>query len=485
MPSSAFAKPVLATSVSRLKVLLIVEQCNPDGVSVPLVGYSFYQAIAQRAEVTLVTHGRNYSSLKQRHPDREIVYLFESERLRQYYQLAVRLSCFRGRVIWPLRLALAYPIYHSFNQQVYARFGRQIERGEYDIVHAITPMMPRYPVKAARACRSTSVVTPFVMGPVNGGVPYPDGFKSVAKREFAVLNFLRWVGRIVIPGYRETYQNADHVLVGSRYTADLLQRLFGLGDQRMTLFSENGLNQSFFQRPERVRSANGGDFNDKEFSDKEFSDGGFGDRGFGDKDLSNKEERIKRETAKVTLLFVGRLVPYKSADMLIESLSLLPEDILRRVKLTIVGDGAERRLLMRQAAELGLASRMRFVGAVEHEQTLEYYREADIFCFPSVREFGGAVVLEAMANGLPCIVVNHGGIGEYVTEATGFRIEPISRTFVVGQLAEKVTALVRSPAMRQEMAKQAVLRARAFTWEKKAERIIEIYRSVANREHRL
>jgi len=43
----------------KLKLLLIVEQCNPEAASVPLVGYKFYQAISKFAEVTLVTHERN------------------------------------------------------------------------------------------------------------------------------------------------------------------------------------------------------------------------------------------------------------------------------------------------------------------------------------------------------------------------------------------------------------------------------------------
>ncbi|MEM9088577.1 MAG: hypothetical protein AAGC93_07510 [Cyanobacteria bacterium P01_F01_bin.53] len=47
------------TKTQRLKVLLIVEQCNPTGFSVPLVGYRFYERISQFADTTLVTHVRN------------------------------------------------------------------------------------------------------------------------------------------------------------------------------------------------------------------------------------------------------------------------------------------------------------------------------------------------------------------------------------------------------------------------------------------
>jgi glycosyltransferase involved in cell wall biosynthesis len=56
---------------------------------------------------------------------------------------------------------------------------------------------------------------------------------------------------------------------------------------------------------------------------------------------------------------------------------------------------------------------------------------ANLISFASLQfeSLGGAVVLEAMACGLPCIVANNGGIAEYVTQETGFKIDPISREY--------------------------------------------------------
>ena len=84
-------------------------------------------------------------------------------------------------------------------------------------------------------------------------------------------------------------------------------------------------------------------------------------------------------------------------------------------------------------------------------------------------------MLEAMAHGLPCIVVNHGGVGEYVTEKTGFRIEPISRAFIVRQITEKIEQLVDNPVLHEQMSYCAVERAREFTWTAKAKRIVALY----------
>ena len=61
----------------KLKVLLIVEQYNPEAASVPLVGYKFFQAISKLADVTLVTHERNKTPLSKLKEHKNITYISE------------------------------------------------------------------------------------------------------------------------------------------------------------------------------------------------------------------------------------------------------------------------------------------------------------------------------------------------------------------------------------------------------------------------
>ena len=114
-------------------------------------------------------------------------------------------------------------------------------------------------------------------------------------------------------------------------------------------------------------------------------------------------------------------------------------------------------------------------GLINQKETLDYYRKADIFCFPSIREFGGAVVIEAMACGLPCIVANNGGIGEYVNEETGFKIEGISREYLTQQLTSKIKMLVEDDKLGESMSVKALETAKEFEWENKTIKIVEIY----------
>ena len=71
----------------KLKVLLIVEQCNPEWSSVPLEGYKYYQAISQLVDVTLVTHERNKTALNKIISPQQVIYIDESELIQKYHKL--------------------------------------------------------------------------------------------------------------------------------------------------------------------------------------------------------------------------------------------------------------------------------------------------------------------------------------------------------------------------------------------------------------
>lgn len=415
-----------------IKVLMVAEQCNPEWASVPLVGFNFYDQISQLVDVTLVTHERNRDALEKIRGKRVVHYIPENPVLKRYYRIAASLAE-KGVVNWPLYHFLTYPLYADFNRKVHRQFKHDVANGRYDVLHAITPMMPRYPVKLSQACIST----PFVLGPINGGVPFPKGFEATAKKEKVHFNFLRAIGRMLIPGYRQTYERASLIFSGSTFTLNMVRNLFKLKPEKLQLLYENGLPAEFFL-PAR--------------------------------------NRVSSE--KVKLVFVGRLVPYKGADMLLDTIAQLPQNVQQRIQLTVVGDGSERQALEQQARRLGLSNQVRFVGWVAHQETLAYYGQSDIFCFPSIREFGGAVVLEAMACGLPCIVVNNGGIGEYVTEQTGFRVDPRSRDFIIETFAQHIQSLIEDPQLLQRMSGNASQHARQFEWSRKALYVVGEYQNL-------
>lgn len=411
----------------RLKVLLLVEQCDPEGMSVPLLGYRFAEQICQFCDVTLVTRAKYLAKLQAQDLNSQVIGIEESSLTKVYSQCLARYTLQRS-INWPLWHALKYPLYAAFNRAVSRRFAQEVRAGHYDLVHAITPMIPRYPVKLANACAHV----PFVIGPVNGGLPFPQGFSKIAKQEYSHFNVLR---RLVNqrPAYRRTYTKAAKILVGSDYTQKMLKQLLKLDANALQKLAENGI-------PEKL--------------------------------LCEENTLGSLSSRTLHLLFVGRLVPYKGAQFVLEAMGRLPKGT---AVLTLVGDGPERKRLEQLALVKGLKEHVHFTGWVSQGETSSYYRHADVFCFPSVREFGGAVVLEAMAHGLPCIVADNGGIGEYITEDCGIKLHALSEQQMTHDIATAIERLSRDSALYHKLSVAARNRASLFTWEAKRAKLEQLY----------
>lgn len=427
-------------TVKMKKILLVIESCNPELSSVPLVGYNFFRAISEVADVHLATHCRNRDALTRKGIIENVTYYEESAGEKFYYRVISFLSSFRGRIIWPLRHALQFPIFFFFDRYIYHKFSRPVSQGVFDVVHTMTPILPRYPYKISKACKSGPRKTPFVLGPVNGGVPYPEAFKSISNREFGYLNWLRKIGAWVVPGYRYTYKSADKILAGSTFTANWIRTTFPESAENVHLLYENGVPESFYN-------------------------------------ISTKTENCfsGRDSEKFRLLFIGRLEPYKGCDMLLEAYSKVAEPNRSNLELTIVGDGSERGKLEDMASRLGISGQVHFCGWIDHSEVQEECAAAHLFCFPSVREFGGAVVMEAMAAGLPCIVVDNGGIGEYVTSDSGVKLAPVGRGNVVDRMAQEIVELSRDRARYEQMVTATKDRAKQFSWSHKGKTLAKIY----------
>jgi len=185
-------------------------------------------------------------------------------------------------------------------------------------------------------------------------------------------------------------------------------------------------------------------------------------------------------TSPLKVAFVGRLVPLKGVDMIIEAAAPLARE--GKLVLDIIGDGPERARLEEMVSREKIGAQVSLQGWVEHSQLGERLRRSDVFAFPSVREFGGGAVLEAMALGLVPVVLDHGGPVELVPEQTGFVIPMMSRAKIVNRMSELFAQLANNPSMLVPMSRDAQAHVRAFfTWNAKAEQILQVYEWVLGR----
>jgi sugar transferase (PEP-CTERM/EpsH1 system associated) len=137
--------------------------------------------------------------------------------------------------------------------------------------------------------------------------------------------------------------------------------------------------------------------------------------------LEEKRQRLGWGAGDVLLITVGRLAPIKNYSVLLQALAMAAVGT-PKLRLVMVGDGSERSKLEAEAGQLGLASRVIFLG--ERSDVKDWLAIAHIFVLPSIYEGISIALLEAMAAGLPAVVSRVGGNPEVVVEGqTGLLVE--------------------------------------------------------------
>lgn len=124
------------------------------------------------------------------------------------------------------------------------------------------------------------------------------------------------------------------------------------------------------------------------------------------------------------LLFVGNLLPVKDPAFLLRAFQKIAA-ALPDTHLALAGRGPLRESLGTTAGELGISSRVRFLGPQDAAQIGTWMRAADLFCMTSRNEGLPNVILESQACGLPVVATDVGGIHEVVDEAWKGRLVPL------------------------------------------------------------
>lgn len=156
------------------------------------------------------------------------------------------------------------------------------------------------------------------------------------------------------------------------------------------------------------------------------------------------KDRVAGSDGVVEILNVAGMSRRKGQAELVEAIGLL-RGRGRLVRLTVVGEGPERRALEESVAELGLHEAVTFAGALGNHEMPAAYRTADVFCLSSFAEGVPTVLMEAMASGLPVVTTNVMGIPELVEEGVSGLVVPPARA---DALATALERLVEDPDLR-------------------------------------
>jgi len=171
----------------------------------------------------------------------------------------------------------------------------------------------------------------------------------------------------------------------------------------------------------------------------------------------------------------GRLGQEKSWDLLLAALAQVR---LRRpgldFRLLLLGDGPERQALSKQARQLGLDGRLLLPGYVPRQKVVDAFAAADLFLFASQTETQGMVVLEALAQGTPCVCVDVMGPGEILRDGKGGLLaEPNA-----ADLARCILDVEAKPALKARLRHEARAKACQYGLDRLTQRLLMLYGQV-------
>lgn len=411
-----------------MNILIVAPNASSKFGGEAFIPLKYFELLKQRSGITvhLVVHARNEDDLKRLFPDHQdsIHYINDTAVHRWLWKLSTRMGAVLGdAVIGPL-----LDIINGFEQRwVVQKIVRSIPT---DVIHQPIPVSPKAPSALFGIGR------PVIIGPMNGGMTYPPGYDemsgTVAKAIVHVSRLVSVCLNWMIPG-----KHLAHTLLVANKRTEIA--LPFPKHRRVVELVENGVDLSVWQpRP--------------------------------------SSERRTPQKGRLTLAFVGRLIQLKAVDITLEAIKLA-RGMGSDINLVIIGDGDARPHLEAAASRLKLNDHIEFLGYLPQTECARRLQEADALILNSVRECGGAVVLEAMSLGLPVIASDWGGPADYIDPTSGILVSPVPRTSFAQRLAEQIHSLAHDPLRQIRLGQKAQQKVRdEFDWEKKVDRMIELYR---------
>lgn len=409
----------------KLRVLVSAYACNPLGSpelhpGEDLTGWRLVHQLARFHEVHVLTHAYNRQGIPSPAANTE-----ETETAVNFHFISLARP-----------LGLLYKV--EFGQRIYYylwqirawREARRLHRRlGFDLAHHVT-----FGNDWLASFIGAFLDVPFVLGPVGGGQRTPRGLMG----EYTVggrlsergRNTAQWFGRRD-PVRRRCLRRARAILVCNRETRAKIPKAFR---EKVLYFPVNGVSASDFGTA--PAAGNPGLFR---------------------------------------VFMAGRFHRLKGFALAVKGFGLFAERN-PDAEFLIIGNGPEEENLKRLIRGLGLGSCVRIAGWLAREDLLREMRASDVMLFPSFRDGGGAVVVEAMASAKPVICLDSGGPGLHIEPAWGFKIEPRDPAFVAAEIARALETLCRDRVLAGRMGEAARRRAEEFyLWDRHGERLAAIY----------
>jgi len=412
------------------RVLIIAEHASESFGGEAALPLRYFRLLRDRGiPAYLLTHARVRTELESIFPNEmDHIYFAEETAL---HRLVWRFGTRLEPRLRHLTTAFLLRALTQLSQRQTAR--RLIHEIGINVVHQPTPVSPREPSFIY------GLGVPVIIGPMNGNMSYPPSFKH---EEPVVTRVALVVGRAftgllntLFPGKKR----ASMLLVANQRTREALA---SKTQAQIRYLPENAVDTDVW-----------------------------------------KSGGSHRESATCRFVFVGRLIQSKGVDLWLRAIERLSQ---RGIPLsaTVIGDGPERASLEEQAQDhgilattLGQTGRVWFAGRRPQSDIAALLASHDCLVLPTLIESGGAVLLEAMAMGLPVISTDWGGPADYVDDSCGILVPLESREQLVGSLADAMERLATDAKLREQMGEAGKMKIQQhYTWNGKVTQVIELYR---------
>jgi glycosyltransferase involved in cell wall biosynthesis len=404
-----------------MNILFSAIDCSPAGRSEQYTAFDILKCASENSNVFLITSAW-YQDAFRDEPIENVIPAFVSSELpfHKYLQRIIPIPAI-GNIPFNIRA------YHVA-QQIVAR--QQIE-----LIHKASPDAIR------NATYLSYIDLPLVIGPIGGSLKTPLGFESyieVNPKE-KLVSILRKSDEYKIKYHyllKNNIEKASAILMQADFVLDAIPDRY---HDKCILFANYGV------------------------------------------DCSEYTPSLSTQTkSTVDILFVGRLVPFKGIPFLIHAVKILKHECgIGNFRVNIIGDGPMRDEYMKLVKHYDLDMNMIFHGNIRKENIIEYYRDTDIFVFPSIRENYGMAPLEAMSCGKPVIVADYGGMKNTVTNDCGIKVPLYNPKQFIEDLSFALKDLILNVDKRQAMGKRAREHIVAnFSQEIKNKKLKDIYERV-------
>ncbi len=358
--------------------------------------YQFFLELSKKHKnISLVTHARCREQLSHLMSNLDI-HLIEDDII--------------FKILWNVRV-LNLLVAPYFFWKLRAILPSISDPGEGNIIHyicPISPIYPRFPISGYRT----------ILGPLNGRVDFPEGFKNRQGFRSRYINTLQNFAQKCLKMMLGEKKKFDVVLVSGCERTRASLCLAGCPEEKMVDVVDAG--------------------------------------------VAMVAPRLSHKGINRRFMCSGRLINYKGIDLAIKAVA----QAQTLVSLDVFGEGVCGLELEKLAIDLGVTDRVTFHGWCNHEELLVRMREYRGYLFPTLAEANGIVMQEAMMAGLPVITLRWGGPDRLADDSSAHFIEPIDEAHVIRELARAMTKFSNQPEHAEEISRNArAIAEEKFTWD--------------------